>query len=936
MHSNKMLVVSGESRIVHASKPCRLACSIERRSKSRRSFSWMLAFFLVLFTNPVFAQDDMIVTNLACLAQKAFNADHCLYLPGFPLYCQYFGVSLDGGLAWWVDCSQVGCTNLPPASTDASANALLSGVTILPVQLTWNILTGETTLQPYGSTDIVAVIAAPSDYQPGAYSYDAGVWRAYLQMTNCPDCWGIEGEVPPPTVVVNVNVADLSQYSIYENNCEAQAEAAAAEATTTSMMGGRYMAMDEDDDDGGDPCTLTNLLQAFYVTNIVHNATGSTTITWESCQYLRYLVFTASSLNTNTQWIPQAYVWGQTNASWTTWTDTATTNDDGSTITQRFYRVQRIPGSPIAAGGESSVAIRPDGTLWAWGNNDGNLGDGLDSTIQRVYDPSFVERYLPYPSDVADAVSCGVQSITNTSVVAAGGDDYTVVVDTTGTVWTFGENDGGQLGNTSIVVNGFLDYPTPIIGVTGFTNVVNVAAGYQHTLALCANGTVWAWGNDCFGPKDINGYCQADGALGLGTLLSSMGLSETNLPFQTLIPTNTMIVAIAAGDAFSLAVGTNGLVWGWGDNEYGEIGSGVASGIGTTNGSDLPILVQGVSNVIAIAAGANAVFSDADIPGGGHSIALTADKRVWTWGDNEFGELGRTTTNALTYDPSPGLVTALTNQNVVAIAGGLGFTLAVTSNGQVFAWGDNTFGELGTNTSAVALTNRPMLVSGISNVVWVSAPRSDDGVCDSPSQFAFCTNYAGGSDGYLGGVHVMAMTLDPVDGSGKTTNNYWGWGDNSYGQVGNELNGGGSNQVSQYTPAGPLQFCTRCQREVQLGTSGSFTAECNGTLYLYFNTDNFGGYNTPGGSYSATVNGSNVTVYGTNSLGVSVGAVTVGNVYTYSATGLCVYTFVDNLADANGMDSISGSNVACSFGTINMTNSICPLDQCFSLVGKIQ
>jgi len=333
--------------------------------------------------------------------------------------------------------------------------------------------------------------------------------------------------------------------------------------------------------------------------------------------------------------------------------------------------------------------------------------------------------------------------------------------------------------------------------------------------------------------------------------------------------------------------------------------------------------------VIAIAAGVSASSYDADITGGGHSIALTADKRVWTWGDNEFGELGR---NTGTFDPSPGLVTALTNQTVVAIAGGVGFTLAVTSNGQVYAWGDNTFGELGTNTNAVAFTNSPMPVAGISNVVWVSAPRSDDGICDSTSPFAFCTNYAGGSDQYLGGVHAMAMTLD------QGTNHFWGWGDNTYGQVGNGMNGGATNQVSQYTPAGPLQFCTRCQREVQLGTTGTFEAQCNGTLYLYFNTDNFSGYNAAGGggSYSATVNGSNVTVYSTNYLGVAVGTVIVGNVYTFSASGLCVYDFEGDQANPDGRDSASSNSVACSFSNLNVTNSICPSDKCFSLVGKIQ
>ncbi len=603
--------------------------------------------------------------------------------------------------------------------------------------------------------------------------------------------------------------------------------------------------------------------------------------------------------------MPKAYVWGATNASVTSWTDTATTNNDGSTVTQRFYRVQRLLGSPIAAGGESSVALRQDGTLWAWGDSDGDLGDGLDSNMQRA-DGSYVEPYLPYPSDVANATSCGVQTITNAAVVAAGGDDYTVVVDATGTVWTFGENDQGQLGNESEQAYSGSMYPVPfpVSGPLGFTNVVSVAAGYQHTLALCANGSVWAWGSNQNGTDGTG-----NGQLGAGYL---GGALSTNSPVQSRIPTGTFIVAIAAGNGFSLAVDTNGFVWGWGGNEVGEIGATPTPGRDAS--TNLPTLVAGISSVIAIAAGDNY----AGVGGGGHSIALTADKRVWTWGDNGLGELGNGTTGG--YDPAPTVVANLSN--VVAIAGGVGFTLAVTSNGQVYAWGDNTFGELGTNTSAVASANHPMLVAGITNVVWVSAPRSDDGLGN-----VFTTN------AYFGGVHAMAMTVN------QGTNQYWGWGDNSYGSIGNVTNGGATNQISQYTPAGPLQFCTRCQRTVQLGTGGGssvVTAQCNGTLYLYFNTDNF---NAAGGSYNATFNSSNVTVLATNYAGIAVGPVTNGGVYSYSASGACLIKFADpdTATDPNGNATNTGMAWDCSeISVINIMNAPCPTAQCFSLVGKIQ
>jgi alpha-tubulin suppressor-like RCC1 family protein len=529
------------------------------------------------------------------------------------------------------------------------------------------------------------------------------------------------------------------------------------------------------------------------------------------------------------------------------------------------------------------VVLRSDGTLWTWGGNDGELGDSLDSQVLRA-DGGLVEPYLPYPGEVANVIPCAGQTISNAVAVAAGGDDFTVVVDATGTVWTFGENDSGQLGNESEQAGGGRIYPVPapISGVTGFTNVVNVAAGYQHTLALCADGTVWAWGSDAFGQ-----YYYGSGALGVGSLLSDSGTTESDSPIQSQVPPGTIIVAVAAGNGFSLAVDTTGLVWGWGDNSDGEIGTGI--GVVT----NLPTLVQGISNVIAIAGGAY------------HTIALTADKRVWTWGDNGSGELGDGT---WTRRAAPEPVFS----NAVAIAGGYSFTLAVTSNGSVYAWGDNSYGELGTNAAQVGSTNLPMLVPGIGNAVLVSAQPS--------------------------GTHSLAMTVD------QGTNHYWGWGRNWYGEVGNGGGGGGTNFLSdQYSPAGPLQFCTRCQRCIQLGTNGTFTAECNGTLYLYFNGEvgQFGNYS---GSYTATVGSvtTNAPAYDSRGLGigVAVGAVTIGNVYTYSASGLCTYDDLGHQSTPDGVDFATSNLVDCSSIPdnfyFNKTNSVCPAARCFSLVGKIQ
>jgi hypothetical protein len=166
-----------------------------------------------------------------------------------------------------------------------------------------------------------------------------------------------------------------------------------------------------------------------------------------------------------------------------------------------------------------------------------------------------------------------------------------------------------------------------------------------------------------------------------------------------------------------------------------------------------------------------------------------------------------------------------------------------------------------------------------------------------------------------------------------------------WGQVGNGTdyvnNVSGDNNV--YTPTS-LQFCTRCQRCVELGsggpTSGILTAQCNGTLYLYFNGE-IGKFANYSGSYTATINGVTTNVpahdiYGYG-IGVAVGTVTIGNVYTYSASGYCTNTVAGVLTDPDGRDSITSNLVNCSnLAVINKTNAVCPMWQCFSLVGKIQ
>jgi alpha-tubulin suppressor-like RCC1 family protein len=473
--------------------------------------------------------------------------------------------------------------------------------------------------------------------------------------------------------------------------------------------------------------------------------------------------------------------------------------------------------------------------------------------------------------------------ISNMVAVAGGGGapplGYSIAADSKGVVWTWGYNYYGELGNGSDGTGNNQVAPSPI---TGVSNIVSVAAGMAHTLALRADETVWAWGQDGVGQLGVGGA----------------NFDHTNSPVQSM--GLTQIVAIAAGGNYSVALDQNGMVWTWGQNDSGQLGNG-----GTVN-TNLPTRVPGISNVIAIAGGWR------------HTIALKSDKKVWTWGYNDHGELGLgagapNSTNVPTLVP--------TISDIVSIAGGDSFTLAVKSNGQVYAWGWNSSGQLGASTGTVAQTNSPMAVAGISNAVLVSAPPQETGR------------------------HSLAVTIE------QGVNQYWAWGNSYYGQVGTGLsdvthwvtNGPDEelvhNDSNIYAPAGPLEFQPGCDQSIQLGTNGSFTAQCTGTLFLYLNDyhGEFGDNAT--NSFSVTIdNGLGTTnVPGNAENGVAIGTVSNGVTYTYSATGLCYHCapggVPDCPTDPNGKKT-NGILWDCS--SRSPCTLVCPECQCFSLVGKIK
>jgi alpha-tubulin suppressor-like RCC1 family protein len=340
--------------------------------------------------------------------------------------------------------------------------------------------------------------------------------------------------------------------------------------------------------------------------------------------------------------------------------------------------------------------------------------------------------------------------------IAAGG-YHNLGLKPEGTVWTWGGNWFGQLGDGATSNR---NAPEMVLDLS---EVCSVAAGQFHSLALKVDGSLWAWGMDSFGQL-------GDGSPAPNPDLPPLPPMDSTRP--VLVVGLSDVRGVAAGEFHSLAVTADGLLWGWGDNWFGQLGD---SAIAET---DSPARVAGLTQVKRIAAGGN------------HSLAVTADGSLWAWGDNAFGQLGDGTTSIQT---SPAQVQGLSN--VRTAAGGYSHTLALKSDGTVWAWGRNHQGQLGDGTDLDRA--RPALVDGLSEIVAVTA-----GQAHSLALRADGTVWAWGANalGQLGdgtitqqnrpvavpgisdGIAVVAGLNHSV--ALKADGQIWAWGDNQYGQLG--------------------------------------------------------------------------------------------------------------------------------------------------------
>ena len=338
------------------------------------------------------------------------------------------------------------------------------------------------------------------------------------------------------------------------------------------------------------------------------------------------------------------------------------------------------PVTQLAAGGEHSLFLKSDGTLWAMGDNScGQLSDGVSAKTNRPTqivasnvtaiaaghehslflksDGSLWTMGRNWDSQLSYTYTYRPRQIVASNVTAiAAGDFHDLILKSGGSLWGMGDNFFGQLGEGK---QDGTNQPEQIVA----SNVTAIAAGGSHSLFLKNDGSLWAMG--------YNGY----GQLGDGTYTS------TNRPRQIVV---SNVTAIAAGSFHSVFLKSDGSLWVMGANTDNSINIHGQLGDGTYNfDSNQPEQIV-ASNVTAIAGGMY------------HSLFLKGDGSLWGMGFDEYGQLGDGTNCAIYgYTNRPEQVVA---GGVTAIAGGWLHSLFLKSDGSLWVMGCNEYGQLGDGT----------------------------------------------------------------------------------------------------------------------------------------------------------------------------------------------------------------------------------------------
>jgi alpha-tubulin suppressor-like RCC1 family protein len=323
-----------------------------------------------------------------------------------------------------------------------------------------------------------------------------------------------------------------------------------------------------------------------------------------------------------------------------TWGYNANGQLGDNTIAAKSSPVQTVTrGSnwqQLSVGRYQITAIKTDGTLWTWGiNTSGSLGDN-----------TIISRSSPIQT---------VAGGTNWKQVSCGY-GITAAIKTDGTLWCWGSNSNGGVGDNTNVAKS-----SPVQTVAGGTNWKQVSCAVGNTAAIKTDGTLWVWGQNQYG---------------------QLGDNTTNVPKSSPVQTiagGTDWKQVSFGSYYMAAIKTDGTLWTWGYNGGGNLGDN------TMDSKSSPVqTVTGGTNWKQVSCGYS------------HMAAIKTDGTLWLWGRNSpLGQLGDLSTN----NRSSPVQTFTFGTNWKQVSAGFNLTGAIKTDGTLWTWGGNAFGPLGNNTS---------------------------------------------------------------------------------------------------------------------------------------------------------------------------------------------------------------------------------------------
>ena len=381
--------------------------------------------------------------------------------------------------------------------------------------------------------------------------------------------------------------------------------------------------------------------------------------------------------------------------------------------------------------GRSLVLQWPCTGLIAWGaDNFGQLGNN-STTVTSM------------PVAVPVAVTTSGALAGKTALAMSTSSDGGLALTSDGKVFTWGANSSGQLGNNT-TQSSSVPVKVDTSGALAGKTVVAIAKGWGFSLALTSDGQVFAWGNNSNGQLGNNSTTSSSVPVAVNTSGALAGKT---------------VVVISAGGDFSLALTSDGQVFAWGNNSNGQLGNN-----NSTTSSSVPVAVN-TSGVLAgktvVAISAGPLFT---------SLALTSEGQVCAWGGGALGNINYISSSVpVLVDTSGGL----SGKIVVGIAGGWSWNHAMTSDGQLFAWGNNdcgSFGDSGTSSSIVpvaVITSGALAGKTVMSIV-SSGTYNSLALCGSGDIPSISANPVSNTGTVGGNVTFMSMSND-----NPTPSLYW-------------------------------------------------------------------------------------------------------------------------------------------------------------------